>query len=456
MSEPAPRTWTIKGRLIRSLMAFVSLFWVAGVVIAGVIVHHELEEVFDSALRETTAQVLPVALNEYKLRTEKAAGPAPSNAPRPASLSFSRGHMHFRLRNLAGAVLFSSPGAPKDVPPLPARNTFFTHGDFRYYTRRIEGSELWIEVAQERNERAEAVTGIWLGLISPLLALLPIAALAVWRTVGRATEPISRLSKELETRGGHHLEPIDASPVPDELTPVIEGVNMLMRRLEAALASERAFAAHAAHELRNPIASARAQVQLLAEKLHGTADSVRAENIASQLGQLGRRVEKLLQISRAEAGLGHTRERTDLVSIVSLIVDEYARRRDVGRRLGFEAADESAWVLMDPDALAIVVRNVIENAVIHGRAGEPIQVSVRGDCSLCVVNATDAVPAEILADLTRPFRRVDKADGAPGTGLGLAIVDTLMRQAGGAITVLSPASGRTDGFEVVLNFPVAA
>jgi two-component system OmpR family sensor kinase len=449
------KAWTIKGRLIRSLMAFVALFWVVGVVAAGIVVHHEIEEVFDSALRETTAQVLPVALNEYRLATSKEA-PAGGEERRPASLNISRGHMHFRLRDQSGAVLVASQGAPSEVLPLPARNTFYTHGRFRYYARQIEDGHLWIEVAQEQNERLEAATGIWLGLVSPLLALLPIAALAVWHTVARATQPISRLSQELETRGGNHLEPIDVAGVPEELTPVIEGVNTLMLRLEAALASERAFAANAAHELRNPIASARAQIQLLAGNLHGTAASARAENIASQLGQLGRRVEKLLQISRADAGLGHTRERTDLIAIASLIVDEYARRQDVGRRLAFEHGDESLWVFMDPDALAIVVRNAIENAVIHGRAGEPITVTAGDDHSLSVVNASDTVPAEALQDLTRRFRRADHSQVVPGTGLGLAIVDVLMRQAGGTIELLSPASGRTDGFEIVLRFPTAA
>jgi two-component system OmpR family sensor kinase len=160
-------------------------------------------------------------------------------------------------------------------------------------------------------------------------------------------------------------------------------------------------------------------------------------------------------MSRAKAGLGHTRERTDLFSIVALIVDDYRRRPDVGDRLRLETAEtESCWVAMDPDALAIVVRNAVENAVHHGSDTEPVEVHVGSDHVLRVVNACPAIAPEALQDLKSRFRRGGAPRGA-GSGLGLAIVDTMMRQAGGSITLLSPAEGRDDGFEIVLKFPGA-
>lgn len=445
-------SWTIRGRLIRSLISFIAVLWIAGVVIAGLIVRHEVEEVFDSALRQTTAHIIPLALHEYQLRTA-GSGEPPNQSSRSMSASLRRGHMHFRLRDSSGAVVVASAGAPSDTLPLPSKNMFFYHGEFRYYVRRLDRDGLWIEVAQETHERLEAAAGILLGLLSPLLALLPIIAFAVWRTVGRATDPILRVSSELGARGGHDLAPIEIKNVPTELAPVIDAANMLMRRLQAALDTERAFAANAAHELRNPVASARAQAQLLARHLHGSPDSARAENIASQLGQLGRRVERLLQLSRAEAGLGHAREQTDLGAIVGLISEEYSSRTDVGGRLHiFHPDSESCWVLADPDALAIIVRNVIENAVHYGSGDAAIDITIGCDSSLRVVNGCPPLPAEVLNDLTRRFRRAGKPE-AGGTGLGLAIVDTLMRQAGGSVELNSPATGRDDGFEVVLRFP---
>ncbi len=442
--------WTIKRRLLKSLIAFVAIFWIAGVVIAGLVVRHEVDEVFDSALRETTGQIIPIALHEYRIgRSSEAA----LFGDTKQSLSFSRGHMHFLLRDQDGTILVASTGAPKDQLPMPTRNGFDNRGDFRYYARFLPTENKWIEVAQELLERRETAFGLWLALASPLLALLPIAAFAIWRTVGRATDPINSVSHELETRSGDYLEPIDGTGLPGELSPVADAINTLMSRLKAALDNERAFAANAAHELRNPIASARAQIQVLAANLLGTPEQARADNIASQLGQLGRRIEKLLQMSRAEAGLGQSRDRSDLFAIATLLVEDYRRRSDVGPRLKLEtASDESCWVAMDQDAVAIVLRNAIENAVNHGSATELIEVHIASNCAVKVVNACPAIAPDMLAELKGRFRRGTLPDGL-GSGLGLAIIDTIMRQAGGTVTLRSPAENRDDGFEISLTFP---
>lgn len=444
--------WSIKHRLARSLIALIALFWIVGVAIAGFAVRLEITEVFDSALRETAGELVPIALEEYRRKVSGESDPRPADARTP-SFSASRSHVHYLLRDRKGTVVFASMGAPAKAPPIPLKRGFYDHGDYRYYAQLLPNEDLWIVVAHELQERREAVMGLWLGLASPLIALLPIAAFAVWRTVNRTTAPISRVSHELEARGGNDLNPIGTEGLPSELAPVIDAVNTLMTRLKAAIESERAFAANAAHELRNPIAAVQAQIQVLAANLRGTDDGARADGLATQLAGLGRRVEKMLQMARAEAGLSHSRERTDLAAIAALVVDDFHQLSNVGARLKFEVADEeSCWVAMDQDALAIVLRNAIENAVHHGTADQPIEVRVGRDHTVRVVNACDVLPRSALRQLTRRFRR-GKARQATGSGLGLTIVDTIMRQAGGSVALLSPAQDRKEGFEIVLTFP---
>ncbi|MCC7250482.1 HAMP domain-containing sensor histidine kinase [Hyphomicrobium sp.] len=445
-------SWSIKQRLIRSLIALVALFWIAGVVVAGFAVREEVTEVFDSALRVTGGELVPIALEEYRRKVSGQSDPRPSEA-RTVSFSASRSHVHYLLRDPSGKVVLMSMGAPEQPPPIPLERGFYNYGDYRYYSHFLKNEALWIVVAHELQERREAAMGLWLGLASPLIALLPIAAVAVWRTVDRTTKPILRVSQELEARGGNDLNPITTLGLPSELTPVIESVNTLMTRLKTAIEAERAFAANAAHELRNPIAAVQAQIQVLAANLRGTADGSRAEGLASQLAGLGRRVEKMLQMARAEAGLGHSRERTDLISIAALVVDDFHRHSNVGARLIFETEDdESCWVAMDQDAIAIVLRNVIENAVHHGSAGQPIEVRVGRDHTVRVINGCDVLPRSALRQLTHRFRR-GKIRRAGGSGLGLTIVDMIMRQAGGSLVLVSPAEDRSDGFEVILRFP---
>lgn len=446
------RPWSIKYRLIRSLIALVALFWIAGVAAAGFAVREEVTEVFDSALRATGSELVPVALEEHRRKTSGQSDPRPSEA-RSASFSASRSHVHYLLRDPSGAVVLTSMGAPKQPPPIPLKRGFYDFGDYRYFTQFLSNENLWFVVAHELQERREAAMGLWLGLASPLIALLPIAAFAVWSTVNRTTKPILRVSEELEARGGNDLNPIDTAGLPSELMPVIESVNTLMTRLKAAIESERAFAANAAHEMRNPIAAVKAQIQVLAANLKGSADGARAEGLATQLAGLGRRVEKMLQMARAEAGLGHSRERTDLTAIAALVVDDFCQQTNIGTRLQFEVEDEeSCWVAMDQDAVAIVLRNVIENAVHHGEADKPIGVRVGRDHTIHVTNACDVLPRPALRGLTRRFRR-GSARLAAGSGLGLTIVDMIMGQAGGSLALASPAEGCSDGFEAILKFP---
>jgi len=448
------RTWSIKQRLSRWLIALVSLFWIAGVVGAGFAVRHEIIEVFDSALRATGGELVPIALEEYRRKVAGQSDPRPSEA-RAASFSSNRSHVHYLLRDPNGAWVLASPGAPADPPPIPLKRGFYDFGAFRYYTNFLKSDGLWFVVGHELQERHEAAVDLWLALAAPLIALLPIVVLAVWRTVDRTTEPILRVSHELERRSGNALNPIDTTGLPSELAPVIAAVNTLMGRLKAAIDSERAFAANAAHELRNPVAAVQAQIQVLAGNLRGTSDGERAQGLARQLAGLGRRVEKMLQMARAEAGLGHSRERTDLAAIAALVVDDFHQQAQVGARFRLEVDDDqSCWVAVDQDALAIVLRNVLENAVHHGAAGQPIEVRVGRDHTVRVVNACDVLPASALNALTRRFSRGEAR--AAGSGLGLTIADMIMRQAGGRLTLASPAEGRADGFEVVLAFSGAA
>ena len=442
--------WSIKARLIKSTLGLVALLWISGMLIAGAVVRHEITEVFDSALRETADHLVPIVLDVRRWKTDRQ---APTDEDHMATYAANRGHVHYVVRDRAGAVVMASKGAPMRPDSIPLKRGFHTLGETRYFARFLEDEGLWIIVVQELRERYEAANGLWMGLASPLLALLPIAAFGIWRSVGRVTEPISAMARELEARGGSDLTAIDATGLPAELAPIGVSVNKLLQRLKAALDAERAFSANAAHELRNPIAGARAQLELLAGNLRGTAENERVEDIASQLDRLGRRVEKLLQISRAEAGAAQSGDRADLATVAALICDEFRQQAHVGSRLALDVDDDTSfWVAMDMDALAIVLRNAIENAVTHGAPTEPIMVRIDPDRSLHVINGCRVVSPAALERLTSRFHR-GRERPPPGSGLGLTIIETIMRQAGGTMELRSPAAGSTSGFEVVLRFP---
>src|SRR5690606_37572993 len=131
------------------------------------------------------------------------------------------------------------------------------------------------------------------------------------------------------------------------------------------------------------------------------------------------------------------------------VVDELRRNARVPIQLDLPEGGILSSTL-DPDAFAILLRNLIDNALKHGAAEQPVSVRLAPEGILRVINAGPVVPSEALPRLRSRFVRA--TSDVPGSGLGLAIVDRIAAGAGATLQICSPASGRTDGFDVVFDF----
>jgi two-component system OmpR family sensor kinase len=445
------KSWKMSRRLIGSLVALIGVIWLVGVVIAAVWIRHEIDEVFDSSLQETAQRLMPLVLDDIDEQGEY------DQEERRLSNVFPVGeheeHLLYQVRNANGRVILRSHDAPADAFPVPLKRGYFDDGGQRYFTEVSPHGNVFVQVAELPKERREAVRAVWLGLMTPLLGLLPIAALIISWTVRRTTSPILEVQRQIGMRSGEDLAPIDPRGLPDELVPIIHDMNRLLERLKTALEAERSFAANSAHELRNPVAAARAQAEIIAGSLRGGPEHERIVQLIEMLGRLSKRIEKMLQLARAEAGLGFGRTETDLVAVSRLVVADYARRQRLSERLAFDCGPlETLTVAIDPDALGIALQNLIDNALSHGAAGTMVEVAIGPGAAVHVINDAPVVNAGELAALTKRFERASSAR-APGAGLGLAIVEQIMRQAGGRLDLASPAHGRADGFEATLVFP---
>jgi two-component system OmpR family sensor kinase len=228
-------------------------------------------------------------------------------------------------------------------------------------------------------------------------------------------------------------------------------VNLLLQRVRATIDAEREFATHSAHELRTPLAGALAQTQRLLAELPDDALKARARNIERALVKLGHTSEKLLQLARAEAGLGQAAVMTDLRYVLDLVIGDYKRNLGATQRLVYASSTKPLMRMVDVDALGIVVGNLIENAVVHGEPGGRIVISIDDKGIIGIASDGPALSATDLEGLKLRFRR--GTTSAKGSGLGLAIADTMVRQMGGVLELLSPASGRVDGFEARILLP---
>ena len=150
-----------------------------------------------------------------------------------------------------------------------------------------------------------------------------------------------------------------------------------------------------------------------------------------------------MQLARAEGGGLQAEAPVDLVPILRMVVADMSR--DNADRIELALPAGPVMASIDPDAFAILARNLIENALRHGVQDLPIQVSLSAGGVLRVVNAGPVIPADLLGRLTRPFERGPTE--ARGSGLGLAIARAIAAGTGGRLDLISPAAGRAEGFE---------
>ena len=124
---------------------------------------------------------------------------------------------------------------------------------WRVYT--TSDSDRTVEVAQRDTVRAEIADSAALGATAPILIVIPLSWLVVGWAMNRVLGRLDELANEIAARDVSAAEPIPLAGVPIEVTPLVESMNGLIVRLQAALDAQKRFLADAAHELRTPLAA---------------------------------------------------------------------------------------------------------------------------------------------------------------------------------------------------------
>ncbi|WP_439492766.1 ATP-binding protein [Bosea sp. (in: a-proteobacteria)] len=441
-----PPRGSLQRRLALALTGGVMALWLLATVAAGLLLRREIDEVFDSALQEVVQRVLPLAYTEILAR-EADAG---SDPQRIASVGAHREYITYIVRDASGRRLLQSHDADlAQFPPNPAHG--FSDGpSSRLYTEIAVSGTIVVTAAERPGHRQKAVRDATKVLAWPLILLLPLGIAGTWVLVAVTLRPVVAFRHEIEARGSGHLAPVSVSHLPSEIAPVAEAVNALMARVRRALDAERSFTANSAHELRTPVAAALAQAQRLRAELPEGAARARTVEIESALKRLARLSEKLLQLARAEGAslIGEAPE--DLVPALRLVLDDLAAEGAVTVTLPPAGRFVST---LDLDAFAILARNLIENALKHGDASQPVRVALTDDGRFSVVSPGPVLEPVMLAAMTQRFVRGTTM--AEGAGLGLSIVQAIAQGVGGEIAFVSPATGQAGGLEVVVRLPAA-
>lgn len=439
-------------RLPRSLQARVGLsvgliltvLWVGAATTTALLLREEMDEVFDSALRETAERILPLAVTDIVGREDEGI------TQRLAPVRAHDEYFTYVVRDAQGRVLLQSHAADPEVFP-PYDGTGFRQTDtHRLYSDAALQGTVRITVAEPLEHRASVAREIQIGLGLPLLVILPVALLAIVLAVRTSLGALRRFRGNLEARHARDLSPVPTGDLPSEIAPLAGTLNSLLDRLRHAFEAERSFAANAAHELRTPLAGAIAQTQRLRSETSDPAIEARAADIEATLKRLTRLSERLMQLARAEGGQLRLDRSADLRAVARIVADDLGRS-GAADRIRLQVPDIPVMSDIDPDAFAILCRNLVENALRHGAAGGPVTVTLSADGELAVANDGPAVPREALDRLTGRFERAGAS--SEGSGLGLAIVAAIADRIGSPLRLTSPRPGSTSGFEAALRLP---
>jgi len=286
-------------------------------------------------------------------------------------------------------------------------------------------------------QSAEALRrGLWVA--TPFL--LALIAAAAWLITGRALSPVLAMTRQVRrvTTATLH-ERLPEPGTGDEIAALARTLNDMLARLDAAARRQREFVSDASHELRSPIASLRAQLEVaLAHPTRAEWPAVAQSALAESL-RLEALVADLLLLARLDESTGRPRAEVDLDDVV---LEEVRRPRRVpvdASRIG------AGRVLGDASQLARVARNLLDNAARHARAR--VEVSLKRQGAEIVLAVDDDGPGIAEADRERVFQRFTRLEearsrDAGGVGLGLALVRRVAERHGGSARILqSPLGG---------------
>lgn len=366
---------------------------------------------------------------------------------------FASGKMYYIVWSDSGARLAATTNAPADLArPRPSGQVPGRILRTRAMARELiqfapngrcvlVGTSLAPTLAQ-MHQLGFALTLIGLGVV--------VAGLAVgWWLATRALRPIEEISRTArDISAGELSQRINPSDTESELGQLAAVLNSTFARLETAFAQQRQFTSDAAHELRTPVSVILTQIQSTLNKERSGAEYRETLEACQRAAQRMRRlIESLLELARLDANqTAGKREPLDLATCAADCV-ELVQPLASERRITLHAGLAATPCIGDADQLALVLTNLLTNAIHYNHDGGEVRIITRIENDTAIVTVADNGPGITAEHLPYIFDRFYRADAARTSsqgrsGLGLAITKSIVEAHGGTIKVTSePGKG---------------
>lgn len=439
-----PLSYSLRARLLFFLLAAIAV----GALVQGAIAYRstlqQADDIFDSLLQRTA---LSLGTGDGLLRM------GPSHAK--GSATPVADDLIIQIWTPDGVRVFNS----RSRRPLPDQIILgFADAQVEGNTYRVYSLATpfqVIQVAQDMNVRKRMASALAWRTIAPIAAAAPLLMLIVWCVVSWSLRPVKRARAQVADRRPEDLSPIDVPDLPDEIQPLMQELNLLLERMRGAFALQKQFVGDAAHELRSPLAALTLQLQSLRRAGDDDSRRVAEQRLAAGIERATRLVEQLLSMARHEDSAEQPpAEPVDLGEVLRLALSETlpaANAKTIG--LDLQGASE-AWVAGHRDALVLLVRNLLDNAIKYTPAGGHVGIRLDAQAGRATLLIDDNGPGIAPAERARVFDRFYRVEGNTqhGSGLGLAIARAIAERHGAAITLEDAPGGQ--GLRAKVDFPL--
>jgi two-component system OmpR family sensor kinase len=447
-------THSLRGRLLWFLLAAITMAAIAQAMIAYRSALSDADQIFDYHMQQ-----MAMSLRSSATLTNKAADTAadPENDDLVVQVWTPDGAQVFR--SLSRAALPQR--AVLGFSNVKANNT-----TYRIFS--VQTSNQTVQVAQDMAVRQRMAGTLALRTVGPIAVMAPVLMLVVWWVVSGSLAPVSRVKRQVAARQADDLSPVSENDLPDEVLPLVHELNLLFGRVRTAFDAQQHFVADAAHELRSPLAALKLQVLSLERAQDEAARSLAISRVTAGIERATRLVEQLLVLARQEGSVNDVKlEPVSLSDLVKRTLGDMAglaQARQID--LGLHHADD-ATVDGQPDALIILLRNLVDNAIKYTPSGGTVDIDLRRSAGATgvakanvpgrvVLSVEDSGPGIPPEERERVFSRFYRVPGsqAGGSGLGLAIIKSIAERHGAVLTL--DQSERLGGLKVKVDFPDTA